>query len=1129
MTISPGSLIAAEDFNTLQGSVYNILGNGSGQSGYGKSVYSTPVSAGDYINATSWAGLKLDILSGARHQGIDGISNITGLPTPTPGSDFTASDFNLFLLASTSLSTNKFNLGPGQYSDENLLQPSGSPINQTRTNSWGGSTRPTVTHAFTVDFGSANTARYFFNAGGSIRLNANLAMGSSTSQNRAWNGLLSAIGTVIFNYGSTSASSGTGSSIGFYNLTTTPQRVFIASGSGSYAIPAYSSNDYTVSVSCDSATNSTGGARYLYFTISFNDYHTKTYSYVGTSDAVTGTLTSNVSIRRASGTNVNTAAPTATNTTLLTDGIVTTYNVNPSTTSINEGSTVTFNVVTTNFGSGTLYWTNVGSTSAADFIGNTNSGSVTITNDSGSFTRSLNNDQLSEGTETILIQLRTGSTSGPIVATANTVYVNDTSVPAASPTYNWGSYTTMGDEGTGFTFNVNTTNVLNYTTLYWYVNNITTSNADFSATSGSFTISNGSGIFTVNLVNDLLTEGDEFFTVSIKNSPSGSALITTSNIRVNDTSITPSESPTYNWGSYTAMGDEGTGFTFNVNTTNVLNYTTLYWYVNNITTSNADFSATSGSFTISNGSGIFTVNLVNDLLTEGDEFFTVSIKNSPSGSTLITTSNIRVNDTSITPSGYTWSSIPSSINEGAAGAFVVNTTGITNGTTLYWTIDNVSTTNSRFIATSGSFTISNGSGVFTVSTIANQITDGSTSFNLQVRTGSTSGTIVLTQAGIVINDTSVTPTPSTITGYFSPSTITVNGSSTLYYSGTGRAPLHPVSITIYDGDGSVVYTSTYGFLPAAAAPDGTFSGTIGPITFPSTGRGLASLSLPVEGATGVASITVNAAATISGYFSPSTIEEISNSVLYWTTTGTTPGTPVAITVYDGNGAIAYSNSSLSATSGQTPSIQFNHNGTGSAAMSLPTLGATGNASITVNAPATINGYFITPFMTVGDTNTISWYTNGASPGTPVSITVYDGNGAIIVSSTTLTAAPYSQLFGPFIFSHVGTGTATLSLPTLGKSNTCSTIIGQATFVLDYPSNATHGIPFTWSVQNGFPNESFYITTTCPAVPYVSGQLDSGGNVLYTNGDFGPTCVSMTITVNFYFSQSGNYTRYITIA
>lgn len=321
MTISPGSLIAAEDFNTLQDSVYNILGNGSGQSGYGKSVYSTPVSAGDYIKATSWAGLKLDILSVARHQGIDGISNITGLPTPTPGSDFTASDFNLFLLASTSLSTNKFNLGPGQYSDENLLQPGGSPINQTRTNSWGGSTRPTVTHAFTVDFGSANTARYFFNAGGSIRLNANLAMGSSTSQNRAWTGLLSAIGTVIFNYGSTSASSGTGSSIGFYNLTTTPQRVFIASGSGSYAIPAYSSNDYTVSVSCDSATNSTGGARYLYFTISFNDYHTKTYSYVGTSDAVTGTLTSNVSIRRASGTNVNTAAPTATNTTLLTDGV----------------------------------------------------------------------------------------------------------------------------------------------------------------------------------------------------------------------------------------------------------------------------------------------------------------------------------------------------------------------------------------------------------------------------------------------------------------------------------------------------------------------------------------------------------------------------------------------------------------------------------------------------------------------------------------------------------------------------------------------------------------------------------------------------------------------------------------
>jgi hypothetical protein len=113
------------------------------------------------------------------------------------------------------------------------------------------------------------------------------------------------------------------------------------------------------------------------------------------------------------------------------------YALSPSATLVNEGATVTFTVTTVNFGSGTLYWTLegiVGSINNADFSSPANAvsagGSVTITNNSGSFDVTLSNDSTTEGAESFRANLRTGSASGPIVATSSTVAVTDTSVPA---------------------------------------------------------------------------------------------------------------------------------------------------------------------------------------------------------------------------------------------------------------------------------------------------------------------------------------------------------------------------------------------------------------------------------------------------------------------------------------------------------------------------------------------------------------------------------------------------------------------------------------------------------------------------------------------------------------------------
>jgi hypothetical protein len=115
-----------------------------------------------------------------------------------------------------------------------------------------------------------------------------------------------------------------------------------------------------------------------------------------------------------------------------------TYAISPSTTSVNEGSSVTFTVTTTGFGSGTLYWTleavsgtvnNTDFSSPANAV--TSGGSVTITSNSGTFAVTLANDATTEGAETFRSRLRTGSTSGTIVATSSTITINDTSTTPA--------------------------------------------------------------------------------------------------------------------------------------------------------------------------------------------------------------------------------------------------------------------------------------------------------------------------------------------------------------------------------------------------------------------------------------------------------------------------------------------------------------------------------------------------------------------------------------------------------------------------------------------------------------------------------------------------------------------------
>ena len=117
-------------------------------------------------------------------------------------------------------------------------------------------------------------------------------------------------------------------------------------------------------------------------------------------------------------------------------------------TSVNEGSSLTFNVTGTNIVDGTYYWT---SSNTTDFA--TISGSFTITSNAGSFSVTPTADLTTEGAETFTVSVRTDSTAGTIVATSSTITINDTSTTPANDAPTIPTLTFSGGGWTTSTFN----------------------------------------------------------------------------------------------------------------------------------------------------------------------------------------------------------------------------------------------------------------------------------------------------------------------------------------------------------------------------------------------------------------------------------------------------------------------------------------------------------------------------------------------------------------------------------------------------------------------------------------------------------------------------------------------------
>jgi hypothetical protein len=228
MAYSAGGLIEATDYNgfvstTSGANVNTVWSTGSTDSGWGQSALATVAAAGT-VTATQWASLVNTIAS----MGSQTNTTITARSAPIAGN-------TIEILAA--LNTDLTNITANRLN---------AVANGTQYTAWTGTNSKTaatsgatwsITFVNTVTFASADAARYFFNAGGRIKIDVSKTATGATGDPE-WNDLANTLCGDIFitggtatqtiagaNYTGTTKTGGTGTpnilltTTGWYDLT----------------------------------------------------------------------------------------------------------------------------------------------------------------------------------------------------------------------------------------------------------------------------------------------------------------------------------------------------------------------------------------------------------------------------------------------------------------------------------------------------------------------------------------------------------------------------------------------------------------------------------------------------------------------------------------------------------------------------------------------------------------------------------------------------------------------------------------------------------------------------------------------------------------------------------------------
>jgi hypothetical protein len=188
MTYSSGGLIQAADYNgfastNVGANVNATWGTSVTSAGYGQTDIAT-VSAAGTVTATQWATLVNTIASMAAHQG----TTITARSAPVA-----TNLIQILAAVNTDITACYNNRGNAV---ANGTQFTGYTGTNSKTAATSG-TPWTITFTNTVTFASANAARYFFNAGGRIKIDVSKTSTGATGDPE-WNDLANTLCGDIF-------------------------------------------------------------------------------------------------------------------------------------------------------------------------------------------------------------------------------------------------------------------------------------------------------------------------------------------------------------------------------------------------------------------------------------------------------------------------------------------------------------------------------------------------------------------------------------------------------------------------------------------------------------------------------------------------------------------------------------------------------------------------------------------------------------------------------------------------------------------------------------------------------------------------------------------------------------------
>lgn len=291
MSASANNRISVTDYNAIRSIAASVMGVGSASRGYGQPINSIAKSQNELISQTDWDNLRFDLLNARRHQ--NGSSSLVEV---NENQTIGAGAINLYESLRTTIDNNRFTVAAGQFLTTGA-NANGTTLTTFR-NYNGAEWSNEINTILTVTFTDANRARFFFNSGGTIRIQSSKTSGVRTdAQNISWTNLLSSAGLQEFGGQIPVTGFSPMNGTNFYRLTNSFQPYYsLASGT-------YTTNRYILEASCNVANNSTGTANIVFIRVRFVD------NYVDpgpggppfTGDAVDGTFTVSVTEKRAEG------------------------------------------------------------------------------------------------------------------------------------------------------------------------------------------------------------------------------------------------------------------------------------------------------------------------------------------------------------------------------------------------------------------------------------------------------------------------------------------------------------------------------------------------------------------------------------------------------------------------------------------------------------------------------------------------------------------------------------------------------------------------------------------------------------------------------------------------------------